>query len=163
PLFRSAPSVGLQSGSKTTVTLSGAGAYVENEVYGDTIATIDGSSIEQTTTLNDASSANNGIYVSAKADGDISATVIAASIAYAGATTGTGVSGGIGIAIAENTIGDNTGAANIISATINNSDVDITGAVETYAESKQEITSSVVAASVALAKSASGSAGALSG
>ncbi len=158
-----APSVGLQSGGTTTVTLSGSGAYVENEVYGDTIATIDGSSIEQTATANVVSNASNGISVRAEADGDISATVVSASIAYAGATTGTGVSGGIGIAIAENNIGGDSGNANQISATIHNSDVDITGAVETSAESKQAITSNVIAASVALAKSASGAAGSLSG
>ncbi|CAM2780863.1 LEPR-XLL domain-containing protein [Vibrio rarus] len=158
-----APSIGLQSGSETTITLSGSGASVENEVYGDTIAQVDGSTIDQLTTTNDPSSADTGLYVSADADGDISATVISASIAWAGATTGTGVSGGIGVALAQNRIGDDSGSANAISATITDSSVDIAGAVETYAESKQEITAAVVAASVALANSNDGVAGALSG
>ncbi|WP_117236182.1 LEPR-XLL domain-containing protein [Vibrio maerlii] len=158
-----APSVGLQSGSSTTVTLSGSGAYVQNEVYGDTIAQIDDSTIVQETTANAASDAENGVFVSAVADGDISSSVVSASFAYAGATTGTGVSGGIGIAIAENKIGDSNGEANKISALITDTDIDVSGTVDTFAESKQEITSVVVGASVALAKSTSGSAGALSG
>ncbi|WP_261817079.1 LEPR-XLL domain-containing protein [Vibrio gallicus] len=158
-----APSIGLQSGGKTTITLSGSGASVQNEVYGDTIAQVDGSSIDQFASGGVKSTADNGLYVRADADGDISATVISASIAWAGATTGTGVSGGIGVALAENYIGDDNGKANAISAIISDSSVDLSGAVDTFAQSKQEITSVVVAASVALANSNDGVAGALSG
>ncbi|GAM76380.1 yapH protein [Vibrio ishigakensis] len=158
-----APSIGLQSGSNTTITLSGSGASVSNEVYGDTIAQIDGSTIDQATTVNAKSDAENGVFVKADADGDISATVVSASIAWAGATSGTGVSGGIGVSLAENYIGDDNGTANAISAIITDSSIDISGDVDTYAESKQEITANVIAASVAIGTSTDGVAVGLSG
>ncbi|WP_162064195.1 hypothetical protein [Vibrio taketomensis] len=135
---------------------------ITNEVYGDTIAQIDNSTIDQTTTDNAKSNADNGVFVT-DVDGDIAANVVSASIAWAGATTGTGVSGGVGVSLAANYIGDDNGTANAISALITDSSIGVAGAVETYAESKQEIHANVVAASVAIATSSSGSAGALSG
>ncbi|WP_315980895.1 hypothetical protein [Aliamphritea spongicola] len=158
-----AASVGLQSGSTTTVSLSGAGADITNEVYGDTEALIDGSTVNQTSTANAKSSAATGTYLNATASGNITATVVAPSVAYAGSTTGTGISGGIGVALAENKVGGDSGNANAVRALINNSDVDISGAVDTRAQSTQNITSAVVAAAVGIAKSEAGTAGALTG
>ncbi|ELT96097.1 hypothetical protein CAPTEDRAFT_208413, partial [Capitella teleta] len=125
-----AASVGLQSGSTTTVSLSGAGASVSNEVYGDTEALIDGSTIQQGASTTAASDAATGVYLEADANGFISATVVAASLAYAGSTTGTGVAGAIGVSLAENTIGKdpkNSNKSNAIRAVINDSDIDVSG------------------------------------
>ncbi|WP_261842146.1 LEPR-XLL domain-containing protein [Aliamphritea ceti] len=161
-----AASVGLQSGSTTTVSLSGAGADITNEVYGDTEALIDGSTVNQTSTTNTKSTAAIGTYLNATATGNITATVVSASVAYAGSTTGTGISGGVGVALAENKVGgdpNNSGNANVVRALVHNSDVTISGAVDTKAESTQNVTSVVVAASVGIAKSQAGAAGALTG
>jgi Ca2+-binding RTX toxin-like protein len=161
-----AASVGIQSGATNSISFTGAGASAVNEIYGDTQALIDGSTINQTATLADKSSAAIGTFVKADATGDIDAVVVAASIAYASGGAGTGMSGAIGVALAENDIGadpDNQAKANSITALINNSGINIAGAVEASAISNQHISSNVVGASVAIAKSTAGSAGALSG
>ena len=161
-----AASVAVQSGSTTTVTLSGAGASVNNEVYGDTAAIIDGSTIDQTVTVNAKSNSATGTYLNADVSGEVTAIVVSASVAYAGSSTGTGAAVGVGVSLAGNDIGgdpDNSNKANTVRALITDSDVDISGAVSTYAESTQTISSVVVAASGAIANSTGGSAGALSG
>lgn len=163
-----AASVGVQSNSENTVSLTGAGASVTNEVYGDTSAIIDGATVNQSNAdpLTTKSTQAIGTFVKADATGDIFATVVSASVAFAGSNAGTGVSGSIGVALASNDIGgdpDNSNKANKVSALINNSNIDISGATSTRAESKQNISSVVVAASVAIAKSNSGTAGSLSG
>lgn len=161
-----AASVGLQSGSTITVSLNGAGASVSNEVYGDTEALIDGSTIKQETSARDASDGDTGVYLDADANGFISATVVAASLTYAGSTNSTGVAGSIGVSLAENTIGkdlNNGNKANAVRALINDSDIDVSGEARTDAQSKQQISSVITSAAVALAKSESSSAGGLSG
>jgi hypothetical protein len=162
-----AASVGLQSGTTTSsVSLSGAGASVSNAVYGDTVALLQGSSVTQTASASNVTGAGAGVYLIAKATGKIHSTVLGASFSYAGAGTGTGVAGSIGVSLASNTIGkdpDNSNQPNTISALVDNSTINIKGTLDTKAKSEQTIVANVVAASVAVAKSATGSAGALSG
>ncbi|WBA80116.1 hypothetical protein [Endozoicomonas sp. GU-1] len=158
--------IGSQTGADTTVTLTGSGAEANNQVYGDTEALVDGSIIKQATSNQDASDEAIGVFLDADVDGSVTGVVVAANLAYANATTGAGVVGGIGVSLAENTIGgdpDNGDKANSLRAVINNSDIDVTGEVSTNAESTQNIASVITAASVAVAKSESGIGAGLSG
>ncbi|MGI2027111.1 LEPR-XLL domain-containing protein [Endozoicomonas acroporae] len=158
--------IGSQTGADTTVTLTGSGAEANNQVYGDTEALVDGSIIKQATSNQDASDEAIGVFLDADVDGSVTGVVVAANLAYASATTGAGVVGAIGVSLAENTIGgdpDNGDNANSLRAVINNSDIDITGEVSTNAESTQNISSVITAASVAVAKSESGIGAGLSG
>ncbi|MGO0307869.1 LEPR-XLL domain-containing protein [Endozoicomonas acroporae] len=158
--------IGSQTGADTTVTLTGSGAEANNKVYGDTEALVDGSIIKQATSNQDTSDEAIGVFLSADVDGSVTGVVVAANLAYASATTGAGVVGGIGVSLAENTIGgdsDNGDKANSLRAVINNSDIDVTGEVSTNAESTQNIASVITAASVAVAKSESGIGAGLSG
>ncbi|MCJ8339824.1 MAG: LEPR-XLL domain-containing protein [Pseudomonadales bacterium] len=158
-----AASVGLQSGGTTSVSLSGAGASVSNSVYGDTQALLTNSSIGQQT---GTPVANTNVSLKAEVTGKVVANVFGASIALAAGTTGTGVAGSIGVSLATNNLGkdpDNSNAANKISAFITDTNIDVSGAVSSIAKSTQTIIANVVAVSVGLAKSETGSAGALTG
>jgi hypothetical protein len=112
------------------VAISGAGAYSDNRVYGDTAALVDRSDI---TASGDAS-------VLADSAAGISAKVIASSLAIAGGSGG-GVGAAVGSSMARNTIGETNdqGATSGVKALVTESTFDVEGSLSVLARFAQSV------------------------